>query len=67
MHFAVFCYIFPTNAQYINNICFLKHWYMFRYLRIVFKDSIIIYANATNYLVMLNFTVNNKKLPEDHV
>jgi len=47
--------ICPTKAQYIysyiyvyiNNICFLKHSYMFRCLCVILRESLVMCAKVT--------------------
>jgi hypothetical protein len=39
--------ICQTNTQYtLITICFLQHCYMFRYLHIILRDSLIMYAKV---------------------
>ena len=45
----------PTNEQYINNnVCILKYCYMFRCIYIIFRKSLLFYAEVTK---SIKFTV----------
>ena len=50
VNFVEFYCIFPTKALHINNICFLKHCYMFRRLYIILRKSLIVYAKVTKLI-----------------
>jgi hypothetical protein len=43
---VMFYSICPTNVQYVNNICFLKHCYVFRCVYIIPREFLIVYAEV---------------------
>jgi len=53
-NYRVFCgillYLPNKYTIYIKNIRFLNHSYVFRYLYIVLRQSVIVYAEVTNNL-----------------
>ena len=61
VHFVEFYNICPTNAEYIyiDNICFLKHSYMFRCLYVIRRESLINFCNNLLYKCysLINFVI----------
>ena len=43
-------YLSNNCTAYINNICFLKHCYIFRCLYIILRKSLIIYTKVTKFI-----------------
>jgi hypothetical protein len=64
-----FYYIFPTNAQHmLKIICFVYHSYTFRSSGNFFLCTLKLQINKIIIkLLICNFSIHNKKLPEDDV
>lgn len=56
--YILFYYICTTNAQYINNISFFKHSYVFLCFYIILSEFLIMYAEGTKLIKENIYTSN---------